>query len=72
MGKVLFWVVIALLIMFALRFVNIMRAKSKKKSANPSSDSLNETMVRCVKCGVYLPRQNALMRQDGYHCDKCP
>lgn len=67
MGKLIFWVVIIFAILFALRMWNARKARAR--GAAPKHDSsARETMVRCVSCGVFLPKPDAQVTSDGYHC----
>ena len=67
MGKIIFWIVVVFLILFALRLYNVAKARSRRPRGGPS-DSAPQAMVRCVQCGVYLPRPDAREAPDGYRC----
>jgi len=68
MGKLIFWLVVAFVIMFALRLVGAAKAK-RRDSARPRSDGAQiESMVRCVRCGIFLPRSDALPAPGGFRC----
>lgn len=70
MAKVLLWIAIVIAVMFGLRLLNI--AKAKRASEGAGRDSPRrpevESMVRCVHCGVYLPRADALPSAAGLTC----
>ena len=68
MGKIIFWLVVIFVALFALRMYNvakIRRAKGKPKAAKGSTPA---AMVRCVQCGVYLPKPEARETTTGYRC----
>ena len=60
MTKIMFWIVIIFAVLFALRLINV--AKAKRRAATPQRrrpPPPADTMVRCVRCGVYLPQTDA-------------
>ena len=67
MGKIVFWIVIAFVVLFALRMVNVakLRARRAKEGAKPKAV---EAMVQCGGCGVFLPRPDATPANGGYRC----
>lgn len=72
MGKVIFWVVVVFAVLFALRLLN--SAQARRRGASPPPDGTPagpagpEAMVRCIQCGVFLPRTDALPAPGGYRC----
>lgn len=74
MGKLLFWIVLIILVLFVARIAGRMaaarqsgaRAGQGKKPAPgaPPRPKPLESMVRCAHCGIHLPRSEALL-QDG-------
>ena len=76
MGKVIFWIVLIFAVLFGLRLYNAAKARRRAnpapKDAAPKSPAA-EAMVRCTRCGVYLPRADATAVSGGYQCDdaKC-
>ncbi len=72
MGKIVLWIVVVFAILFALRLYNVAKARSRarSKAAGPAAP---ESMVRCARCGVFLPRADAQEADDGYRCSdpKC-
>jgi hypothetical protein len=68
MGKVVFWLVIAFAILFGVRLVNAAKARRRTGAARGRPASAAETMVRCVRCGVFLPRSDAAPAPGGYRC----
>jgi hypothetical protein len=71
MGKVIFWLVVFFAVLLILRLVNVAKARSRGPRAPRAPQDGKQTpapMVRCVKCGIYLPRTEARSLSDGFHC----
>jgi hypothetical protein len=69
MGKILFWVVVVFVVLFALRLVNIGKSRARNASTGkPPEVPPAAAMVRCVECGVFLPRADARPVPAGFHC----
>lgn len=73
MGKILFWAVIIIGVLFITRLLAHQAAKREsgaknKKQAKPESLGKPEEMVRCANCGVHLPRSDALKQNDNFWC----
>ena len=70
MGKVIFWIFVVFAVLFALRLLNTGKAKRRRDAdaAATKARSVQESMVRCVRCGVYLPRAEAKPGPDGMTC----
>lgn len=64
MGKIVLWIVIVFAVLFALRLMNAAKARQRRASKPPAVES----MVRCVSCGVYLPRTEAKAGPAGLTC----
>ena len=77
MGKVIFWLAVVFGVLFALRMWNVAKLCAERRDAaspgkpRPPADM---TMIRCVECGVFLPRTDATNAPDGYRCGDpaCP
>jgi ribosomal protein S26 len=65
-GKIIFWLVVIFVGLFALRMYNV--AKARRGRAKPSDPKAPAAMVRCVQCGVYLPKPDARETATGYRC----
>lgn len=65
MGKVLLWIVIVFAVLFVLRLVNAQKAKRRQ---DPRAKTATQTMVRCVHCGVFVPRSDAKPGPAGLTC----
>jgi hypothetical protein len=68
MGKVIFWIVVVFGVLFALRLLNAAKAKRRADVARKASDAKAQPMVRCVRCGVFLPSADALPAPGGHSC----
>lgn len=70
MGKIAFWLVVVFGVLLALRLLNVAKDRSRPKPE--SEDRLRRrrgaTMVRCVNCGVFLPRAEATESPRGPTC----
>jgi len=70
MGKVIAWLVLIFLVLFALR---VMARRSGRAQQATSATPAAQPMVRCERCGVYLPRAEAKEKSGAYVCatDDC-
>ena len=71
MSKVLFWIVIIFAVLFALRLYNANKAKRRgdaKRDASQRRALGGDPMVRCTRCGVFLPKAEATAVSTGYVC----
>jgi len=70
MTKILLWIVVIFVLLFGLRLLNV--AKAKRRAASSGRDASPtppaETMVRCARCGVYLPQKDATPGPAGLTC----
>jgi hypothetical protein len=72
MGKIVFWLVVFFAVLFVLRMINVAKTRARrqrdaaeagKREATPPS-----AMVRCVECGVFVPKGDARPVPQGFHC----
>lgn len=84
MGKILFWFILILVILFAGRLLGHAAAKRAARTrqpapqqrpaqpgrgaAAPAAGQGSEEMVRCAHCGIHLPRSEALLQQGKTWC----
>ncbi len=70
MTKLLLWVVLIGVALLVLRLVNIAAAKRRNDATRGESakGGRADKMVRCVRCGVYLPSADAKPGPDGLTC----
>ncbi|MBN9123975.1 MAG: preprotein translocase subunit YajC [Nitrosospira sp. 56-18] len=67
MGRLLFFALIAVLVFWALR--TYVRGVKKRQEAQQHTLSVEgEDMVRCVHCGVHLPRSESVMAGGEIFC----
>lgn len=68
MGRILFFLLLAVAAYAAWRWVRSQRLGDLRKSqpGNPARPA--ETMVSCATCGLHLPRQEALVLGERYFC----
>jgi uncharacterized protein len=69
-GKVIFWLVVFFAMLLVLRVVNVAKARSRAPRARRArpDKQVPAPMVRCARCGVFLPRAEARALPDGFHC----
>ena len=68
MGKIVFWILVVFAVLFVLRLLNAAKAKRRADLARRGGTSPAEPMVRCVRCGVFLPRAEATPAPGGFSC----
>jgi uncharacterized protein len=70
MAKIVAWLVLIFVVLLALRMINMRKLRSKARGAEPASATETEAqpMVRCARCGVFLPRSDASPAPGGYIC----
>jgi len=68
--KLLIWVIVIAVALLALRLVNLGAAKRRNASTTKASPRgvRADDMVRCVRCGVYVPSADAKPGPDGLTC----
>ena len=66
MSRIIFWVVLAFVVLFAIRLYS--SAQAKKRRDADAAKGIGGPMVRCANCGVFLPRADALQARDGFRC----
>ena len=68
--KLLLWLIVIGVALLALRLVNLAAAKRRnggKTRASPQGVRADD-MVRCVRCGVYVPSADAKPGPEGLTC----
>ena len=76
MGKIVFWLVVVFVVLFALRLWNAAKGRARQDGAPRRDDaarhaaSAGAAMVRCVECGVFLPKADARPVPQGFHCER--
>ncbi len=67
MGKVIFWIVIIFALLLVARVANVAAAK-RRDGAGKSRVPPASPMVRCMRCGVFLPSADAKPVAGGHVC----
>lgn len=65
MARIVAWLVLIFMVLFALRVITARNARGRRKS---SAQEAIEPMVRCARCGVFLPRSEAKQTRGGFVC----
>jgi uncharacterized protein len=70
MAKVVAWLVLIFVVLLALRMINVRKTRSRKRGSTggPAAETIAQPMVRCARCGVFLPRSDAKPVTEGYAC----
>ena len=68
MGKILFWLVVFFVVLFALRLLNVANRRRKRAPPAAGRPPTAGAMIRCVDCGVYLPSAEAKPSARGPLC----
>ena len=67
MSKIVASLILIFVVLLALRLIGLRNARRRRAEA-PPSDKAGAPMVRCVRCGVFLPRAEAAAVEGGYAC----
>jgi hypothetical protein len=67
MAKLIAWIILIFVVLFALRMIGVHNAR-KRARASSAARQIAEPMVRCLRCGVYLPQNEARAIDGGYAC----
>jgi uncharacterized protein len=78
-GKIIFWIVVFFLVLLALRLVSVHKTRQDEKERRDDAEAkapkkrddtpAQETMVKCARCGVFLPKSNSIMTPKGPACN---
>ena len=71
MGKFIFWIIVIFAVLMCLRLYNASQQKKRARrdqAAQAQSPKAAEAMVRCTRCGVYLPRSEARLIDGALRC----
>ena len=68
MLKIIAWLILIFVVLFALRMIGLRNARIRRRAANTAGRPVAEPMVRCMRCGVFLPRNEARALGEGYAC----
>ena len=67
MMKVVAWLVLIFVVLLALRMINVRKSRARNRAAT-AGPAEAQAMVRCQRCGVFLPRSDARKVEGGYAC----
>jgi hypothetical protein len=68
-GKIVFWLVVVFALLLVVRLINAAKAKGRGARPGPQKDAQPPAAtVRCVECGVFLPKADARPVPQGFHC----
>lgn len=72
MGKLLSWVLLAVLAWGAYRFVLLIkrRAEAARTQEGAAPRSGPQRIVRCDRCGVHVPESEAIADADRHYCSE--
>lgn len=81
MGKIIFWIVVFFLVLLALRLVSVHKTRAdakdrrdeedaKRKAATAKRDDTpaQDSMIKCTRCGVFVPKGSTVMASTGLVC----
>ena len=67
MIKIIAWIILIFVVLFALRMIGVHNAR-KRARASATAKQIAEPMVRCLRCGIFLPRNEARAVDGGFAC----
>ena len=69
MGKIIFWLIVFFVVLLVLRLINAANSRAANgRTPGRSAKTKDTAMTRCVTCGVYLPRSEAVEGPRGPVC----
>ncbi|MEO8991417.1 MAG: PP0621 family protein [Nitrosospira sp.] len=68
MGRLLFFALIVVFFIWVIRGYRRAIKKQQEEAHNTSSSIEGEDMVRCIHCGVHLPRSESIASEDKFFC----
>jgi hypothetical protein len=69
MGKIIFWLIVFFVVLLVPRLINAAKSRAANGKTRGRPPKTKDTaMTRCVNCGVYLPRTEALEGPRGPVC----
>ncbi|MBI3147400.1 MAG: hypothetical protein HYZ17_02670 [Betaproteobacteria bacterium] len=67
MGKLLLLIIGIFLVLFAVRLYHARQGTSRPRTPE-AAPPVDEKMVRCERCGVYLPRSESQLVSGRHYC----
>jgi uncharacterized protein YpmB len=73
MAKIIAWLIVVFIVLLALRLVNFRNARARREREEAKQAAVPKAkggvpMVRCIRCGIYLPQTEARSVRGGYAC----
>ncbi len=82
MGKFIFWIVVFFLVLLALRLVSVHKTRADAKERREDDDAkrqataakrddtpAQDSMIKCTRCGVFVPKATTVMASTGLVCN---
>ena len=82
MGKIIFWITVFFLVLLALRLVSVHKTRAdakerredeeaKRQAATGTRDDTpaQDSMIKCTRCGVFVPKANTVRASTGLVCN---
>lgn len=66
MGRIFFFLLLALAAYVVWRWMKLQQRDTRK--SGPAAPRQAQAMVSCATCGLHLPRQEALTKDERYYC----
>lgn len=68
MGKIILLIIGIFVVLFAVRLINARPGGPKRQGPQTPPPPSDEKMVRCTRCGVYLPRSESQLVGGKHFC----
>jgi hypothetical protein len=68
MSKIIAWLILIFIVLLALRMVSLRNARRRRRAATHAAWPAAEPMVRCQRCGIFLPQSEARSIDGGHVC----
>jgi uncharacterized protein len=68
LGRLLFFALIVVFFIWAIRSYRRAIKKQREEARKESSSIEGEDMVRCIHCGVHLPRSESIASEGKFFC----
>lgn len=59
MAKIVLWITVFFGALLVVRLLNVAKAKQRRQARGRAHGGEVAPMVRCARCGIYLPRDEA-------------
>jgi hypothetical protein len=73
MSRVIFWIILIFVVLFAIRMIGVRNERARRRAEKAAAPKpAIEATVRCQRCGVYVPRVEARAVDGGFVCTGGP